>query len=142
MNKKQKVIFICTGNSCRSQMAEGFLRNIAGNLFDVYSAGSNPSKVHPNAISVMKELNIDISEHTSDSIDCYIDIGMDIVITVCDNANKVCPNFLGEVQRTHWSISDPFRGWKADNSDLNNFRKTRDIIKDYINQFIKNLEKK
>ena len=72
VQKKQKVIFICTGNSCRSQMAEGFLRNIAGDLLDIYSAGSNPSKIHPNAISVMKELNIDISEHTSDSIDCYI----------------------------------------------------------------------
>ena len=142
MNKKQKVIFICTGNSCRSQMAEGFLRNIAGNLLDVYSAGSNPSKVHPNAISVMRELNIDISEHTSDGIDCYINKGMNIVITVCDNANQVCPNFPGEVQRTHWSIPDPFRVWKAKKADLNNFRQTRDIIKDHINQFMKNLGKK
>ena len=142
MNKKQKVIFICTGNSCRSQMAEGFLRNIAGDLLDVYSAGINPRKIHPDAISVMKELNIDISEHTSDSIDCYINKEMNIVITVCDNANQTCPNFLGEIQRIHWSISDPFRGWEADNADLNNFRQTRDIIKDHINRFMKNLEKK
>ena len=67
---------------------------------------------------------------------------MNIVITVCDNANQVCPNFPGEVQRTHWSISDPFRGWETNKADLNNFRQTRDIIKDHINQFMKNLEKK
>ena len=142
MNKKQKVIFICTGNSCRSQIAEGFLRSIAGNLFDVYSAGSHPSKVHPNAVSVMRELNIDISEHTSESIDYYINLGINIVITVCDKANQVCPIFPGNVEWIHWNITDPFRGWKTKKNDLNNFRKTRDIIKEHIIQLINNLEKK
>jgi len=142
MNKKQKVIFICTGNSCRSQIAEGFLRSITGNLFDVYSAGSHPSKVHPNAVSVMRELNIDISEHTSESIDYYINLGINIVITVCDNANQVCPIFPGNVERINWNITDPFRGWKTKKNDLNNFRKTKDIIKEHIIQLINNLEKK
>jgi len=142
MNKKQKVIFICTGNSCRSQMAEGFLKNIAGEVFDVYSAGSHPSKVHPNAITVMKELNIDISEHTSDNIDCYINMGINIVITVCDHANQLCPNFQEQIEKLHWSIEDPFQGWTTNKVDLNNFRITRDKIKKHINQFINNLEKK
>lgn len=142
MNKKQKVIFICTGNSCRSQMAEGFLKNIAGEVFDVYSAGSHPSKVHPNAITVMKELNIDISEHTSDNIDCYINMGINIVITVCDHANQLCPNFPEQIEKVHWSIEDPFQGWTTNKVDLNNFRITRDKIKKHINQFINNLEKK
>ena len=89
MEKRQKVLFVCTGNSCRSQIAEGLLRHLANDRFDVYSAGSHPSRVHPNAITVMKELNIDISGHTSDSIHHYLDKGIDIVITVCDNAEQV-----------------------------------------------------
>tara|TARA_B100000427_G_C15475272_1_gene580464 strand:- start:261 stop:689 length:429 start_codon:yes stop_codon:yes gene_type:complete len=142
MDKKQKVIFICTGNSCRSQMAEGFLKNIASNVFEVYSAGSNPSEVNPNAIATMQELNIDISEHTSDSIDCYINMGINIVITVCDHANQICPNFPGKVEKIHWSIEDPFQGWEINNANLKNFRRTRDKIKYHIDEFINNLERK
>jgi len=140
LKKKEKVIFICTGNSCRSQMAEGFLKSFPNNDYDVYSAGSHPSKVNPNAITVMKELDIDISSHTSDSIDSYIDIGIDIVITVCDNAKQVCPVFPGEINRLHWSIEDPFRGWKINSNQLNNFRKVRDKIKNYVKNFINNRE--
>ena len=84
MEKRQKVLFVCTGNSCRSQIAEGLLRHLAPDQFEAYSAGSHPSKVHPNAITVMKELSIDISDHTSDSISQYLDKHIDIVITVCD----------------------------------------------------------
>ena len=140
LKKKEKVIFICTGNSCRSQMAEGFLKSFPYNNYDVYSAGSHPSKVHPNAITVMKEFDIDISGHTSDSIDSYINIGIDIVITVCDNAKQVCPVFPSELNPLHWSIEDPFIGWNTNSIQLSNFRKVRVKIKNYVKNFINNRE--
>ena len=136
MENKQKVLFVCTGNSCRSQIAEGLLRTIADRDFIVFSAGSHPSRVHPNAIEVMKERKIDISNHTSDSIDQYFETGINIVITVCDEATKICPVFPGDVQRIHWSIDDPFRGWDSGEAHLNNFRKTRDELEDRIQKFI------
>ena len=136
MEKRQKVLFVCTGNSCRSQIAEGLLRHLAPDQFEVYSAGSHPSKVHPNAITVMKELSIDISDHTSDSISQYLDKHIDIVITVCDEANKVCPVFPGDAERVHWSIDDPFQGWDTDPSHLDNFRDTIKDIKDNIIKFL------
>ena len=140
MEKRQKVLFVCTGNSCRSQIAEGLLRHLANDRFDVYSAGSHPSRVHPNAITVMKELNIDISGHTSDSINHYLDKGIDIVITVCDNEEKVCPNFPGNVERLHWSIDDPFRSWNSDPSHLNSFRDNIKDVKDNIITFLNQRE--
>ena len=106
---KKKVIFICTGNACRSQMAEGLLREMGGSSFEVFSAGSHPSRLHPASVIVMNEIGIDISHHKSDHIDEYLDKGIDIVITVCDNANKLCPIFPGNVERLHWGIDDPFR---------------------------------
>ena len=136
MEKRQKVLFVCTGNSCRSQIAEGLLRHHAPDQFEVYSAGSHPNKVHPNAITVMKELSIDISDHTSDSISQYLDKHIDIVITVCDEANKVCPVFPGDAKRLHWSIDDPFQGWDTDPSHLDNFRDTIKDIKDNIIKFL------
>jgi len=136
MENKKKVLFVCTGNSCRSQIAEGLLRTIADRDFIVFSAGSHPSRVHPNAIEVMKERKIDISNHTSDSIDQYFETGINIVITVCDEATKICPVFPGDVQRIHWSIDDPFRGWDSGEAHLNNFRKTRDELEDRIQKFI------
>ena len=104
MGNRASVIFICTGNSCRSQMAEGLLRNMAGDLFEVFSAGSHPSRLHPASIIVMAELGIDISNHSADSIDKYLDKDIDIVISVCDNARQVCPVFPGDVKQIHWSI--------------------------------------
>tara|TARA_B100001996_G_C18470248_1_gene519651 strand:- start:109 stop:537 length:429 start_codon:yes stop_codon:yes gene_type:complete len=136
MENKQKVLFVCTGNSCRSQIAEGLLRTIADRDFIVFSAGSHPSRVHPNAIEVMKERKIDISNHTSDSIDQYFETGINILITVCDEATKICPVFPGNVQRIHWNIDDPFRGWDSGEAHLNNFRKTRDELEDRIQKFI------
>ena len=136
MEKRQKVLFVCTGNSCRSQIAEGLLRHLAPDQFEVYSAGSHPSKVHPNAITVMKELSIDISDHTSDSISQYLDKHIDIVITVCDEANKVCPVFPGDAKRVDWSIADRFQGWDTDPSHLDNFRDTIKDIKDNIIKFL------
>ena len=136
MENKKKVLFVCTGNSCRSQIAEGLLRTIADRDFIVFSAGSHPSRVHPNAIEVMKERKIDISNHTSDSIDQYFETGINILITVCDKATKICPVFPGNVQRIHWNIDDPFRGWDSGEAHLNNFRKTRDELEDRIQKFI------
>ena len=136
MEKRQKVLFICTGNSCRSQIAEGLLKKLANNHYEVFSAGSHPSKVHPNAISVMKEWDIDISSQTSDNIKNYLNKGIDIVITVCDNANEACPIFPNQTKRIHWSIEDPFRGWDNNKLHLDTFRKTRDLIKIKLKKFI------
>ena len=136
MGNRTKVIFICTGNSCRSQMAEGLLRYMAGDRFEVFSAGSHPSRLHPASIIVMAELGIDISNHSADSIDEYLDKDIDIVISVCDNARQVCPVFPGDVKQIHWSIDDPFHGWGAEPDDLIPYRETRDILKDQIESFI------
>tara|TARA_Y100001970_G_C14054882_1_gene761000 strand:- start:6 stop:419 length:414 start_codon:yes stop_codon:yes gene_type:complete len=133
---KNKVLFVCTGNSCRSQIAEGLLRNMAGDRFDIYSAGSHPSRVHPNAIAVMDEWDIDISRHKSESIDDYLDVGIDVVITVCDHANEICPVFPVEVKKIHWSIEDPFRDWNSDSLQLDNFRETRRDLKERLQKFI------
>ena len=136
MDKKRKIIFICTGNACRSQIAEGLLRNLASDKFSVFSAGSHPSQVHPMSVAVMEEVGIDISHHTSDPITDYIDHGIDIVITVCDNAKQACPVFPGNVEHIHWSIEDPFNGWDFDPLDLDNFRKVREDINSRIKDFL------
>ena len=137
MLKKEKIIFICTGNACRSQIAEGIMRHLAGNKYDVFSAGSHPTLVHPISIKVMKEIGIDISSHTSDPISHFLSENMNIVITVCDNADKVCPVFPGKVEHIHWSIEDPFKGWTSDSDDLVNFRKTRDDLAKRIKNLLK-----
>ena len=137
MIKKEKIIFICTGNACRSQIAEGLMRHLASDRFEAHSAGSRPTKVHPSAITVMKEIGIDISSHTSDSISLFIDKSMDIVVTVCDNANKVCPVFAGKVERIHWSVKDPFKNWDSTTENLVDFRKARDELNERIKNLIK-----
>ena len=137
MPKKEKIIFICTGNACRSQIAEGIMRQLAGDKFDVFSAGSHPSLVHPMSIKVMKEIGIDITSHTSDPISNFLSKNMDIVVTVCDNADKICPVFPGEVERIHWSIKDPFKGWELNPDDLVNFTRTRDDLIERIKNFVK-----
>ncbi|NOZ03650.1 MAG: arsenate reductase ArsC [FCB group bacterium] len=137
MSHKKKVLFVCTGNSCRSQIAEGLLRDMAGDRFEVYSAGSHPSRVHPMAIAVLKEWGIDISHHTSDYVDDYLDKGIDIVITVCDHANQVCPHFPGNAERIHWSIEDPFRDWNFNPNHLDSFRETRDTLKAKLEEFLR-----
>ena len=136
VDKKRKIIFICTGNACRSQIAEGLLRNLASDKFSVFSAGSHPSQVHPMSIAVMEEVGIDISHHTSDPISDYVDHGIDVVITVCDNAKQACPVFPGNVEHIHWSIEDPFNGWDFDPLDLDNFRKVREDINSRIKYFL------
>lgn len=133
---KQKVIFICTGNSCRSQIAEGILRNIAGDIFYVFSAGLKPSFVNPDAIKVMNELDIDISNHTSDDVNKYISDEFDYIITVCDNAKESCPVFPGKGKRIHWSFKDPADAVGSNEDVLDEFRKVRDQIKSTLEQFI------
>tara|TARA_B100001741_G_scaffold252536_1_gene214471 strand:+ start:572 stop:997 length:426 start_codon:yes stop_codon:yes gene_type:complete len=138
MPKKEKIIFICTGNACRSQIAEGIMRQLAGDKFDVFSAGSHPSLVHPMSIKVMKEIGINITSHTSDPISNFLSKNINIVVTVCDNADKVCPVFPGKVERIHWSIKDPFKGWGSDPDDLDNFTRTRDDLVERIKNFLIN----
>jgi len=137
---KKKVLFLCTGNSCRSQMAEGLMCTMAGDKFEVYSAGVEPSKVHPMSVLVMDELDIDIRNQTSDDVDMYLDTGIDIVISVCDHAAQTCPTFPGDVQRVHWSTKDPFHGWDVDESKLPDYRKTRDELQNRIAWFLKTAE--
>ena len=136
MVSKQKVLFVCTGNSCRSQIAEGLLNKMAAKYFEVYSAGSHPSRVHPNAISVMKEIKIDISHHTSNSVVEYLNTGIDIVITVCDDAKLACPIFPKKTMKIHWSIDDPYHGWSANDEDLPPYRETRDELIRRIKKFL------
>ena len=133
---KHRVIFICTGNSCRSQIAEGLLRKEAEDRFDIFSAGSDPSRLHPAAISVMQEWGIDISHQKSESIGNFIDNNFDIIITVCDNANQSCPVFPNEKIRLHWSIKDPFHGWSDNQEFLPPYRIARDELKKRIDEFL------
>ena len=133
---KHRVIFICTGNSCRSQIAEGLLRKEADDRFDIFSAGSDPSRLHTAAISVMEEWGIDISHQKSESIDNFIDNNFDIIITVCDNANQSCPVFPNEKIRLHWSIKDPFHGWSDYQECLPPYRIARDELKKRIDEFL------
>src|SRR6188474_1640573 len=107
MNNRLKILILCTGNSARSQMAEGLLRHMAGDRIDVASAGAAPTHVRSEAIEAMKEIGIDISNQRSKSIDEFITQPFDFVITVCDNANQQCPVFAGTSHRIHWSIDDP-----------------------------------
>ena len=133
---RNKIIFICTGNSCRSQIAEGLLREEAGYKFEVFSAGSHPSRLHPAAIKVMAEWDIDIQKQKSEKIDEYLDKGVNIVITVCDNAKNTCPNFPDVKIMIHWSIKDPFHGWSDHEKDLEPYRKARNQIKARIKDLL------
>ena len=136
MIKKEKIIFICTGNACRSQIAEGLMRHLASDRFEVYSAGTRPTKVHSEAVMVMREIGIDISPQTSDPISLFININMDIVVTLCDNVRQTCPVFPGSAEKIHWSIKDPSRERSFASKDYNNFRKVREEIREKIEFFL------
>ena len=133
---KKKIIFICTGNSCRSQMAEGLMRNAIGENFDVLSAGSNPSKVHPAAIKVMKEWGIDIQNQKSKSVNNYLEENIEIIVTVCQKANQVCPSFPNGRTKIPWNIKDPFHSWDSEERDLAPYRIARNEIKKKINNLL------
>ena len=124
----KRVLILCTGNSARSQMAEGLLRHLAGDRFEVASAGVSPTHVRPEAVAAMREIGIDISQHRSKSVDEFIDQQFDYVITVCDNANEQCPVFPANTQRIHWSFDDPAAAEGDENSRLAVFRRVRDEI--------------
>ena len=134
---KQRVLILCTGNSARSQMAEGILRQIAGASFEVESAGTNRSKVRSEAIDVMREIGIDITSHRSKSLDEFTAQPFDYVITVCDNANETCPIFSGNAVRFHWSFADPAAAEGSYDERLAAFRVIRDQIFDRLTDFAK-----
>jgi arsenate reductase len=127
---KPSVLILCTGNSCRSHLAEGILRHVAGDLFEVQSAGSKPAGyVHPKAIAVMAEIGIDISGHTSKHMNEFLQRKIDTVITVCGNADQACPMFPGQVNRYHWGFDDPAHATGTEEEILAVFRRVRDQIK-------------
>jgi arsenate reductase len=135
MKQKERVLILCTGNSARSQMAEGILRNIAGDRFEVESAGTIASFVRPQAIAAMAEIGIDISGHRSKCLDEFSDTAFDYVITVCDNADETCPVFPGPAKRIHWSFDDPADAVGSDEQQLTVFRRVRDEIADKLRTF-------
>jgi arsenate reductase len=137
MTKKKRTLILCTGNSARSQMAEGVLRHDGGDRFEVFSAGVRSSFVRPEAIQVMNEIGVDISNHRSKSVDEFIDQDFDYVITVCDNAKEVCPVFPGKTERIHQSFEDPpAPGLGSDDFRLPIFRRVRDEIRMWMKEFI------
>lgn len=135
MNKK-KILVLCTGNSCRSQIAEGYLRQFAGDKAEVYSAGIETHGVNPRAVETMKEEGIDISKHTSNNIDEYRNIDFDFVITVCDNAKERCPFFPTKAKKLHQNFPDPAKATGTEEEIKEQFRKVRQQIKDYCMKFI------
>ncbi|GAB2686454.1 arsenate reductase ArsC [Mucilaginibacter koreensis] len=133
---KKNILVLCTGNSCRSQIAEGYLRFYAADKANIYSAGIETHGVNPKAIQVMAEDHIDISRHTSNHVDEYSNISFDMVITVCDNANEACPFFPGRVERFHQNFPDPAKATGSEAGIMDEFKRVRDLIKNYSATFI------
>lgn len=133
----KKVLVLCTGNSCRSQIAEGYLRHFAGDKAIVYSAGVETHGVNPKAIAIMAEDGIDISNHTSNNVDEYGDIDFDFVITVCDNAKERCPYFPTNAKQFHHNFPDPAKATGTAEEIRNAFRAVREQIKTYSENFVK-----
>jgi arsenate reductase len=137
MVDKKRVLILCTGNSARSQMAEGLLRHDAGDRFTVESAGTKPSIVRPEAIAVMKEAGIDITSHRSKHVDEFTNQDFDYVLTVCDNAKESCPVFFGRATRLHHSFNDPAAVEGTEEKRLGAFRTVRDELRAYLKTFPK-----
>ena len=133
----KRVLILCTGNSARSQMAEGLLRHDGGADFEVHSAGVAPSFIRPEAITAMKEIGIDISQQRSKSVDEFIGQEFDFVITVCDNAKEQCPVFPGKTERIHWSFDDPAAANGDEQFRLSVFARVRDEIREKLQGFIR-----
>lgn len=132
----KKILVLCTGNSCRSQIAEGYLRYFAGNKAEIYSAGIETHGVNPRAIATMKEDGIDISKQTSNNINEYIYKDFDFVITVCNNANEHCPYFPTKAKKCHHNFPDPAQATGTEEEIMEQFRQVRQIIKSYSQQFV------
>lgn len=133
---KKKILVLCTGNSCRSQIAEGYLRYFADNKAEIFSAGIETHGVNPKAIETMKEDGINISGHTSNHIDEYRDVEFDFVITVCDHAQENCPYFPTNAKRFHYNFPDPAKAKGTEEEINEQFRNVRNQIKDYCERFI------
>ena len=133
---KKKILVVCTGNSCRSQIAEGYLRKIAGDKTEVYSAGVETHGVNPLAIETMKEDGVDISSQTSNNMNEYLNIDFDFVITVCDNAKERCPFFPGTAKKFHQNFPDPAKATGSKEEIKEQFRQVRQQIKNYCTQFV------
>jgi arsenate reductase (thioredoxin) len=131
---RNKVLFLCTHNSARSQMAEGLLRTLAGDRFEAYSAGTEATRVRPLAIRAMDEIGVDISGQKSKTMDRHLQESFDYVITVCDDANEACPHFPGAVNRLHWSFEDPSKAEGSEEEQFEVFRSVRDQIRERIEQ--------
>lgn len=135
-----KVMFLCTGNSCRSQMAEGFARGYGTGIIEPYSAGLMASRVHPRAIEVMREVGIDISGQSSKEIDPNLLNQMDVVITLCGNAEASCPMTPPHIKRLHWPIDDPVGTIGTEEEIMKEFRRARDKIKEEVIKFIEEVK--
>ena len=134
----ENILFLCTQNACRSQMAEGIARNYLKGKYEIYSAGINPGSVNPYAVKVLKEIGIDISNHYSKPVQDLLHLPFEYVITVCDHAKEMCPNFTGEVKnRLHWGFEDPAKAEGSEEELLNKFREVRDLIKKKIESYFK-----
>lgn len=131
----KRVLFVCTGNSARSQMAEGLLRHAAGDRFEVHSAGTQPKGLSPYAVAVMREMGVDISHQRSKSVDEYVGQRFDYVITVCDSAKQACPAFPGKARRLHWEIADPAAAEGASEEVIEAFRAARDELCQRVEEF-------
>ena len=135
---RKRVLFLCVGNTCRSQMAEGYLRSITSDIFDVESAGAEASIVNPSAVKVMKEIGVDISNQKSKTVDEFMDQAFDYVVTLCaSSAKRVCPAFIGKVKkRLHWDFDDPADAKGSEEEILDVYRRVRDEIKNKLNCFV------
>lgn len=133
---KKRVLVLCTANSARSQMSEGLLKHIAGDQFEVFSAGTTPSTLNPYAVLAMAEMGIDIREQYSKSLNEFLDMKFDYVITVCDRAAETCPIFPGPVQRIHWSFPDPAAVEGDHNQKLAAFIQVRDSIRHQLKKWL------
>lgn len=132
----KKILVLCTGNSCRSQIAEGYLRHFAGDRAEIYSAGVEKHGVNPRAVAIMAEDGVDISGHTSNLVDEYADIDFDFVITVCDNARERCPYFPTKAQKFHHNFPDPAKATGTEEEVVAEFRRVRDMVKAYSKTFV------
>ena len=137
VKKVKDILVLCTGNSCRSQMAEGYLRFFSQEKATIYSAGIETHGVNPRAIQVMMEDGIDISSHTSNNINEYTEVDFDLILTVCNNAETNCPYFPSKALRFHYNFPDPAKAIGTEEEIMDEFRATRDLIKMYCEKFLK-----
>lgn len=132
----KNILVLCTGNSCRSQMAHGYLEKLTNGKAQVYSAGVEVHGVNPKAVKIMADDGVDISHHTSNNVDEYLDIPFDYIITVCDNAKENCPYFPSNTQRFHQNFPDPAKATGTEQDVMEEFKRVRDMIKTYVAYFV------